>query len=151
MVVGGRYTTVIGSAELATISNRVVNCLSKECEPSESRYVFERALKFVEMAWHGQDIMKTGRLSANASDSLKTYGFVTQAFTSLPRSSRKQRPGDFSKQLDELRSSLSQLAEGRQVSMDNSQVVKELFSYLRKLALSIDTLPTDNVIISSSR
>jgi len=140
----------IGPTELATIANRVVNCLSRQgqVEPSEREDIFRKAIKFIDMAEGGDEIMKTGQLRANASDDLRSYGWITRAFAFLSNKSGKPSAEDFREELRELRRTLSNLAEGEPVPKDRSHEIKELFAFLRKMALAIDTLPTDKISIS---
>ena len=141
----------MGPSQLATISNRVVNCLSRQgqVEPSEREYIFSKAITFVGVAEGGDEIMKTGRLRSNASDSLRSYGWITRAFAFLSSKSQKPSSEDFAKDLKELRNTLAALAEGKSIPKDRSDEVKELFTFLRRIALAIDTLPTDKITIGS--
>jgi len=152
MVVSVR-SHAIGPAELATIANRVVNCLSrlKEAQPNERADIFKKAIEFVEMADRGDQIMKTGKLRASASDSLRNYGWLTRALT-LSASNRKvKKTEDFSKYLAELRNTVSNLKDGNPVPKEKIEEVKDLFAFLRKIALAIDTLPTDRIAIHLQR
>ena len=147
MVVSDRSST-ISPAELATIANRVVNCLSRQgLRPNEREVIFGKAIKFVDVAESGNEIMKTGKLRANASNSLKSYGWITRAFAFLSYKSGRPSVEDFSEDLKELRKTLSNLREGKPVPKDTSDEVKELFIFLRKIALAIDVLPTDKIKI----
>lgn len=148
MVVSVRSPT-IGPAELATIANRVVNCLSRrdEAKPNEREDIFRKAIKFIDIAHCGDEIMRTGKLRANASDNLRTYGWFTRAFASLSSRHEVPRTEDFTEHLKELREILSDLGEGKPVPKDKSDQVKELFTFLRRIALAIDTLPTDKITI----
>jgi len=146
MVVGYR---AIGPAELATIANRVVNCISRlEEAPQEERAaIFKKAIEFIDMAYRGDDIMKTGQLRANASDSLRNYGWFTHALTLSSSNRRTKKTDDFSAYLKELRNTVSSLEEGKSVPKEKINEVKDLFAVLRKIALSIDTLPTDEITV----
>jgi len=150
MVVSVRSPT-IGPAELATIANRVVNCLSRQgqIQPNERENIFSKAIKFVGVAEGGDEIMKTGRLRSNASDNLRSYGWITQAFAFLSSKSQRPSPEDFAKDLKELRKTLAALAEGKSIPKDRNDEVKELFTFLRRIALAINTLPTDKITIGS--
>lgn len=149
MVVSVKSPT-IGPTELATIANRVVNCLSRQgqVKPSEREDIFRKAIKFIDMAASGDEIMKTGQLRANASGDLRSYGWITRGFAFLSNKSRKPGTEDFRKELRELRKTLSNLAKGEPVPKDRSNEIKELFAFLRRMALAIDTLPTDKISIS---
>ncbi len=148
MVVSVR-SRAIGPAELATIANRVVNCLSRleEAQPSERTDIFQKAIGFIDMADRGDDIMKTGKLRANASDSLRNYGWLTRAFILSSNRHRTTETKDFSDDLKELNNTVSRLGEGKPVPREKIDEVKELFTFLRKIALAVDTLPTDEITI----
>lgn len=148
MVVSVR-SRAIGPAELATIANRVVNCLSRldEIQPNERTDIFRKAIEFIAMADRGDEIMKTGKLRANASDSLRNYGWLTRAFILSSNRHRTTETEDFSDALRELHNTVSCLEEGKPVPKEKIDEVKELFSFLRKIALAIDTLPTDEITI----
>ncbi len=139
----------IGPAELATIANRVVNCVSRleEAQPNERAAIFKKAIEFIDTADHGAEVMKTGRLSANASDSLRNYGWFTRALTLSSSKCRTEKTEDFSDYLKELRNTVSSLQEGKSVPKEKIDEVKELFTLLRKIALAIDTLPTDKITV----
>jgi len=148
MVVSVR-SRAIGPAELATIANRVVNCISRveEVQPNERTAIFKKAIEFIDMANLGDDIMKTGKLRANASDSLRNYGWLTHAFVLSSSKRRTEKTEDFSDYLKDLRNAVSRLEEGKSVPKEKIGEVKELFIFLRKIALAIDTLPTDKITV----
>jgi|GEM_PF-6915703 len=139
----------IGPAELATIANRVVNCLSRlqEINPKESADIFGKAIEFIEMADRGDDIMKTGKLRANASDSLKNYGWLTRAISLSSSGLKRAETEGFSDELKELRDTITSLAEGKTVPREKIDEVKDLFIFLRKIALAVDTSPTDKITV----
>lgn len=139
----------IGPAELATIANRVVNCLSRleAAKPNERTNIFKKAIDFIDMADRGDEIMKTGKLRANASDSLRNYGWFTRAFVSSSSKRKAKTTEDFSHYLKELRNTVSSIEERKPVPQEKIDEVKELFAYLRKIALAVDTLPTDKITI----
>jgi len=114
MVVSVR-SHAIGPAELATIANRVVNCLSRPevVQPNERADIFKKAIEFIDIADRGDDIMKTGKLRANASDSLRSYGWFTRAFLLSSSKRRTQNTEEFSHYLKQLRNTLSGLAEDK--------------------------------------
>jgi len=149
MVVSVKSPT-IGPAELATIANRVVNCLSRQgqVKPSEREDIFRKAIKFIDMAASGDEIMKTGQLRANASGDLRSYGWITRGFVFLSNKSGKPGTEDFREELRKLRKTLSNLEAGEPVPKDRSDEIKELFAFLRRMALAIDALPTDKISIS---
>jgi len=148
MVVSVR-SHVIGPAELATIANRVVNCLSRlgDAQPNERTDIFRKAIDFIGTVDHGDEIMRTGKLRANASDSLRNYGWLTRALTLSSSKRRAENTEDFSAYLKELRNTVSSLGEGKLVPEEKIDEVKELFTFLRKIALAIDTLPTDKITV----
>ncbi|MDH5694996.1 MAG: hypothetical protein OEZ00_00055 [Dehalococcoidia bacterium] len=148
MVVSVR-TRAIGPAELATIANRVVNCISRleEAQPNERTAIFKKAIEFIDTASLGDAIMKTGKLRANASDSLRNYGWFTRALTLSSSNRRTEKTEDFSAYLKELRNTVSSLEEGKSVPKEKIDEVKDLFAFLRKIALAIDTLPTDKITV----
>ena len=148
MVVSVR-TRAIGPTELATIANRVVNCISRveEAQPNERADIFKKALEFIDMANRGDEIMKTGKLRANASDSLRNYGWLTRALTLSASNRRVKKTEDFSKYLTELHKTVSNLKDGEPVPKEKIDEVKDLFAFLRKIALAIDTLPTDRITV----
>ncbi len=139
----------IGPAELATIANRVVNCISRleEAQPNERTAIFKKAIEFIDMADRGAEVMKTGKLSANASDSLRNYGWFTRALTLSSSERRTEKTEDFSAYLKELRNTVSSLEEGLSVPKEKIDGVKKLFTFLREIALAIDTLPTDKFTV----
>ncbi|MBI4186657.1 MAG: hypothetical protein HY530_04010 [Chloroflexi bacterium] len=139
----------IGPAELATIANRVVNCISRleEAKPNERTAIFKKAIEFIDIADRGAEIMETGRLRANASDSLRSYGWFTRALTLSAGKHRTEKTEDFSDYLKELHKTVSSLGEGKSVPKEKIDEVKELFTFLRKIALAVDTLPTDKITV----
>ena len=140
---------VIGPAELATIANRVVNCISRleEAQPNERTAIFKKAIEFIDIADRGAEIMETGRLRANASDSLRNYGWFTRAFILSSSKRKTEKIEDFSDYLKELRNTVSSLEEGKSVPKEKIDGVKKLFTFLREIALAVDTLPTDKITV----
>lgn len=148
MVVSAR-SHAISPAELATIANRVVNSLSmlQTLQVDERKEIVGKAIEFIEMAAHGDQIMKTGQLRANASDSLRNYGWLTRAFSLSSPNSKVLSTEDFTNELEELHNTLADIWGGKPISKEKIDGIKELFKFLRKIALGIDTLPTDKVIV----
>ena len=91
--------------------------------------------------------MKTGKLRANASDNLRNYGWLTRALTLSASNRMVKMTEDFSKYLTELYKTVSSLRDGEPVPKEKIDEVKDLFVFLRKIALAIDTLPTDRITV----
>jgi len=141
----------IGATELATISNRVVNCLSRSqnISPNEREIIFQKAAQFVEMAEGGDRIIQTGYLSLNASSNLRSYGWITRGYASARNTSGLPPADQMRQELQELRMRLLALGKGEPIGEDKRKEVKELFAFLKRIALSVDIRPTDKVVIGS--
>ncbi len=139
----------ISPAELATISSRVVNCLSmlSKIQKREREDILGKAIEFIEVVDRGDQIMKTGQLRANASDSLRNYGWFTRAFSLLSHRPEALETQDFSDELLQIRNTLTALKEGGTVTSAKMDEMKRLFAYLCKIALAVDNSPTDKLTI----
>ncbi len=149
MVVSAR-PYAISPAELATVANRVVNCLPmlSKIQPREREGILGKAIEFIGMVGRGEQIMKTGQLRANASDSLRNYGWFTRAFSLSSRRHEVSSKQDFSDELRQLRDTLTALRNGETMPDEKIAEIKELFAYLCKIALSVDNVPTDKLTIT---
>lgn len=139
----------LGHVELSFVSDRVVNCLSRQTQitPSERAGVFAKAAKFLDAALQGDEILKTGKLNVNASNQLRNFGWTAQAYAILASRYERPKSDDLVSSLKEFRDILSVLAEGQTVEDSKLEQVQDLFALMRDIALTVDTQSTDDIAI----
>ena len=139
----------LGPVELSFIADRVVNCLSRQGQPESDELadVFTKAAKFLEIAAQGGETLRTGRLSLNASNGLRNYGWTARAYAFLADKYNRPKSGDLVPSLRELQGVLMAMAKGEAIAQDKAEEIKQLFALIRDITLAIDTYPTDRTTV----
>ena len=134
--------------QLSFLSDRVVNLLSGECPFSyRDKQVFEKAMRLLDSALDGSEIVRTGRLKAGATTHLGVYGVTVHTYAALAQNRKMSQREDLQQVIKSFRQDLDDLAQGTAKDKDRIQIVKEFFTLMRDISLRSDRLTFDKVKI----
>lgn len=141
-------TTISGETQLAFLADRVFNSLSKGTSFSgNDRIVFRQAIKLLDDALNGHQVLVTGQLQRRAVESLGAYGMTLNAYATLAQRTKATRKEDIRKVISDLRQEMDDLASGVAKSDPDIARIREFFRLMREISLSRNADRFDTVTI----